>query len=246
MSLSKLMAGEHEFDIYQSESGYVAVTNPVRRQILAALIESDQELPDLVKLTGKAKPTLSNLHVRELLQQNLVQELPHPTDSRRKVYRLKGRRIGQSNVPLEALRGAVKQYVTTSPNVFTLPLPRVLEVLVLAGGAPREALVAQGRALGEACAHAVAVAGPRDLLTAVAAFWEREEVARAGRIDLDHLELEVEVQERFCGTRVSQEAVGAVFGGFLQGVAKGRVGIDAVPADRWVSDRRLVLKVTPK
>ena len=78
-----------EFDIYQSDRGYAAVTSPVRRQILVALAEKDRDLSDLVRITRKSKPTLSNLHVRELLTQGLVEELPHPTDARRKLYRLR-------------------------------------------------------------------------------------------------------------------------------------------------------------
>src|SRR5437763_14553384 len=104
------VAAAHEFDIYQTPAGYAAVTNPVRRQILSALAEKDLDLPALMKVTGRSKPTLSNLHVRELLHQKLVEERPHPRDSRRKLYRLIGRKIGSSDVPIEQLRGAVKQY----------------------------------------------------------------------------------------------------------------------------------------
>jgi len=217
------MPGENDFDIYQGESGFVAVTNPVRRQILEALGEGEKELPDLVRITGKAKPTLSNLHMRELLQQDLIEELPHPTDSRRKVYRLKGRRIGASHIPLEQLRGAVKQYATPAPSAFTLALPSVVSVLASGGDASSpEALLRQGQALGEASAQAIPARSLREVVTAVAAFWEREDVARAGKLDLDQLELEVVLSDQWQGAQL--EAVAHILSGFLQGVRKALLG----------------------
>jgi len=235
------MAPENEFDIYQTEAGYAAVTNPVRRQILAALQERDQELPDLVKLTGKSKPTLSNLHMKELLSQKLIEELPHPTDSRRKVYRIKGRRIGSSNVPLDQLRGAVKQYVSLSPLAYSVPLPTVLTVLAAGGAAGKEGLRSQGVALGAASAHLFTPTGPRDLLTGLGAFLERENIVRVGKIDLDRLELEVEVAERFAGTPGDLDVSGVLLAGFLQGVLKARLGIGGGVSVKGAAGRRLTL-----
>src|SRR5687768_2013976 len=46
--------GDGAFDIYQTDAGYAAVTNPVQRQILDALRGGDQQLPHLVKATGRS------------------------------------------------------------------------------------------------------------------------------------------------------------------------------------------------
>ncbi|HVL47715.1 MAG TPA: winged helix-turn-helix domain-containing protein [Candidatus Thermoplasmatota archaeon] len=208
------MAVGTEFDIYQGERGTVAVTNETRRRILEALAESDRELPDLVRMTGKSKPTLSNLHVRELLAQGLIEERPHPTDARRKVYRAKGRRIGRSTVPIEELRGAVRNYVATSPLAFAVPFKGLVEILA-AGRATAAAIRrAQGRRLAEHLGPLLPIAGPRDLLTAVAALWEREGVARTGRIDLDRLEIAVDLD-----AAVPAGAAAEVLAGLIEGIA---------------------------
>lgn len=234
------MSKGRDFDIYQAETGYVAVTNPVRRRILHALAERELELPELVRITRRSKPTLSNLHVRELLQQKLVEELPHPTDARRKVYRLKGRRIGSSDVPIDQLRSAVKQYVALSPLVHALPLTSVVGVL-LAGGAGKDVLRAQGVALGAAVAHVFSATGPRDLLTAVAGFLEREGVARVGKIDLDRLQIEVEAAEQLATGKAALDALAAVLAGVLEGTTRARLGESGGADGRSLGNRRLLL-----
>ena len=211
-----------DFDIYQTAAGYTAVTNPVRRQILDALGQQDRELPDLVRITGKAKPTLSNLHVRELLEKGLVEERPHPTDARRKVYRLAARRIGRSNVPLEQLRGAVKHYVSMSPLAYAVPFPAVLGVLA-AGHAPgaRDAVRRQAQRLGASASQLFATSSPRDVMTAVAGFWEREGVARTARMDFERMEFEVELVD----ADAPADAMATILGGVVEGILRARLDV---------------------
>ena len=228
-----------DFDIYQTAAGYTAVTNPVRRQILDALSQQDRELPDLVKLTGKSKPTLSNLHVRELLEKGLVEEMPHPTDARRKVYRIAARRIGRSNVPLEQLRGAVKHYVSLSPLAYAVPFPAVLEVLAAgwgAGAAARDAVRKQAQRLGESASQLFTTTSPRDVMTAVAGFWEREGVARTARMDFDRMEFEVELT----GSEQGAEAMGSILAGVLEGVLRSRLGVEGAVGAK-AKGRKVVL-----
>lgn len=217
------MADGQDFDIYQTAAGYTAVTNAVRRQILDALEQRDRELPDLVKLTGKAKPTLSNIHMRDLLEKGLIEERPHPTDARRKVYRLVARRIGRSNVPLEQLRGAVKHYVSMSPLAYAVPFSALVGILAAghaAGG--KDAIRAQARALGETASHLFTAAGTRDVMTAVAGFWEREGIARTARMDFERLEFEVELQD----ASWPADAAAHIFAGVVEGILRSRLSLE--------------------
>lgn len=217
------MSDGADFDIYQTAAGYTAVTNPVRRKIMDALSERDRELPDLVRITGKSKPTLSNLHVRELLEKGLVEELPHPTDARRKVYRIAARRIGRSNVPLEQLRGAVKHYVSLSPLAYAVPFPVVLDVLAAGHSAgARDAVRRQAQALGESASQLLATSSPRDAMTAVAGFWEREGVAKTTRMDFERMEFEVELASSEAGG----DAMATILGGVVEGVLRSRLGLE--------------------
>lgn len=229
-----------QFDIYQTQAGYVAVTNEVRRKILDALKDGDLDLPALVKVTKKAKPTLSNLHVKELLEQNLVEELPHPTDARRKLYRLRARRIGSSDVPLDQLRGAVKHYVSLSPLAYAVPFPAVLAALTVEG-VPENALRKQAREIGARASALFTAADANDALTAVAGFWDREGIAKAKRIDYDARAVELLLGDACPEGR--EEATAVVLAGILEGVLRSRFGKDHVVKARVVRPRRVVLEL---
>lgn len=218
----------NEFDIYAGDAGYVAVTNEVRRTILSALSRKERDLADLMRLTGKAKPTLSNLHVRALIEQGLVEEVPHPTDARRKVYRLRGHRIGSSNIPIDELRGAVKQYATLGPQAAALTLPQLLDVLLAGGDASAAVVEKQARRLGEISAPALRAADPRELLQRVAAHWEREGITRTARIDLEDLALELDVNERYAPDAPRLQLAATLLGGFLWGLLSAHPGPHAV------------------
>lgn len=204
-----------EFDIYETEDGHVAVTNAVRRQILAALAKKDRQLPELVKITKKAKPTLSSVHMRELLDAKLVEEIAHPTDKRKKIYRLKAKRIGTSNLPVDQLRAAVRGYASAAMPTRALAL--ALEAIAAAPASAAEAtLRAQARRLGELSAHHLQAQVPRERVTALAGLLEREGIARALRLDLEagSLELEAEKPLDAHGARVPL-LVGAMVEGLL-------------------------------
>ena len=181
------------FDIFETEDGYVAVTNDVRRAILSALAKKERQLPELVKLTKKAKPTLSSVHMRELLAAKLVEEVPHPTDRRKKIYRLKARRIGTSNLPVDQLRSAVRHYASGGAR----GLATALEAIAAApASAPDATLRAQARRLGELSVAHLAATTAREAVTSLASLLEREGLARPLRLDLEGLTLELELEKQ--------------------------------------------------
>lgn len=216
------VAESNEFDVYQTDAGYVAVTNEVRRKILTAVSKKERDLTELMKITGKAKPTLSNLHVKELLAQNLLAEIPHPTDARKKIYRMKGQRIGSSNVPIDQLRGAVKHYVSLSPLAHAVPIQGVLDILLAAGPSSGAMVQRQAIKLGELSSHILVATDVRDLLPRVAGYWEREGITRTAKIDLEHLAVEAEVNPRYAGSKESLALLAHALAGFLQGVLSKR------------------------
>ena len=207
------------FDIYQTDAGYAAVTNPVQRQILDVLRAGDQQLPDLVKATGRSKPTLSSLHMKELLARELILELAHPTDSRRKVYRLKATKIGSSDIPVAQLRDAVQHYVSLSPLATRLPLAAMVEALAAApAGTDAKAVEAQARRLGQLASGALKVGSERDLWMRLSGFLEAEGVAQPARIDLERGTLELRLGPALRGSAVA----GAILAGLVAGVADGK------------------------
>lgn len=227
-----------DFDIYQTDSGYVAVTNNVRRAILLALAKKDRQLPELVKLTRKAKPTLSSVHMRDLIASRLVDELPHPSDRRKKIYRLRGKRIGSSNLPVGELRTAVKSYVAGARNVH-LPLAASLEAIAAAPPSASDAtLRAQARRLGELASESLPPGDARASVGAMAALFEREGLARPLKLDLEGLALEVEIAKPFA----QDAARGALLlAGLTEGLLAPRAGVDARARGSLLSGARVAL-----
>jgi hypothetical protein len=207
------------FDIYQTDAGYAAVTNPVQRQILDALRGGEKQLPDLVKITGRSKPTLSSLHMKELLARELIEERGHPTDSRRKLYRLRAGKIGSSDIPVGQLREAVQHYVSLSPLAARLPLKAMMEALGAApAGTEAKAVWTQAHRLGKLAAGSLKVATVRDLWMRLSGFLEAEEVAQPARIDLERGILELKLGPALRAAH----AAPAILSGFVEGVAAGK------------------------
>jgi hypothetical protein len=212
--------GEGAFDIYQTDAGYAAVTNPVQRQILDVLRQGERQLPDLVKATGRSKPTLSSLHMKELLARELIEERPHPTDSRRKVYRLRAGKIGSSDIPVAQLREAVQHYVSLRPLAARLPLKSMVEALAAApAGTDPKAVWAQAHRLGQLAAPGLKVGSARDLWMRLAGFLESEEIAQPVRSDLERGLLEVRGGPAL---RHASALAPAILSGLVEGVAHGK------------------------
>lgn len=215
--------GEDAFDIYQTDAGYAAVTNQVQRQILDALRAGEKQLPELVDITGRSKPTLSSLHMKELLARELIEERGHPTDSRRKVYRLKATKIGSSDIPVAQLRDAVQHYVSLSPVQARLPLRSLVETLAAApAGTDAKVVWAQARHLGAIAAPGLKVASVRDLWMRASSFLEAEQLARPLRIDLEHSILELAVGPAFA---TGPAFAPPILAGLIEGMASGK-GLD--------------------
>ncbi|HEV8361470.1 MAG TPA: ArsR family transcriptional regulator [Candidatus Thermoplasmatota archaeon] len=219
------------FAIYATPKGYVAVTNPVRQRILRTLEDGEATLTDLVKLTGKAKSTLSAVHLRDLLDHGLVDERAHDDDARVKLYALAARRIGSSSVPLEDLRDAVRSYVASPQGGLALPLANIVDAFdQLPKLRPDEArwIGLVGERLGTLAAAHLKEQEPTALLRELAEVWRRDGLGKAVRPrDATAIELTHAEGARPGGPRC------ALIRGFLQGALTTRSGRAA-----WVEERR--------
>ncbi|HEX2065695.1 MAG TPA: winged helix-turn-helix domain-containing protein, partial [Candidatus Thermoplasmatota archaeon] len=212
--------GDGAFDIYQTEAGYAAVTSPVQRQILEALRHGERQLPELVEITGRSKPTLSSLHMKELLARGLIEETGHPTDNRRKVYRLRAAKVGSSELPVADLRHAVQRYAALNPLSPRVPVVAALEALAAAPpGTASAVLQSQGHRLGVIAAPLFEAGSVRDLWMRLSSFLEAERIATSLRIDLQHGWMELRLGAAVEGTPA---CMASVLAGFVAGVAQGR------------------------
>jgi hypothetical protein len=158
--------------------------------------------------------------MKELLARELIEEIGHPTDSRRKVYRLRATKIGSSELPVAQLRDAVQHYVSLSPLSPRLPLVAAFEALAAAPeGTSADILQAQGHCLGTMAAPLFKAATVRDLWMRVSSFLESEKVATSLRIDLQHGWMDLKLG---AGVQGRPACMAAVLAGFVGGVAHGK------------------------
>lgn len=149
------------FEIWQVGSRIHSEDNPVRLKVLRLLEARPRRLTELVALTGKAKSTLSALHIPPLVQAGLIDESADASDARAKIYRLEGHRLGSSDVEAPKLRDAVISYVQSQG---ALPLPLVLGVVapqdLVASGASAAYVEAVARRIGQTLGRSLTESKP--------------------------------------------------------------------------------------
>lgn len=223
--------GSGQFDIYQSAVGVTAVTSPVQRQILEALALEDLQLPEIVGLTGKAKSTLSSIHMKELLSRELVQELPHPTDSRRKIYHLVGR-------PMRSTDAATPSRIPTNASPAApgvgIPLAHVFQVLAAAPAGMESPLQDQARALGRTCAKRMAGATLAEFSTSLTRFVEEERLAHHLQLDFEGLTFRCRPGAGVLD--VPPERMGLLLAAFAEGAAAANGLEDVALESSWEND----------
>lgn len=221
-----------QFVIYGSPDGYTAITNPIRRRILEALEQEDLELPDLVEVTDRSKSTLSSIHMPNLIERGLIEERPHPTDGRKKRFHLVGRRIGSSDLPVEELRGAVREYVTGGQGRQQATARVALASIASApDGTGASILRAQGRRLGQLMGQDLEGAS-NAVLMSLSSGLDKMGVARTLRIDLEDARLDLEIARGWAADVPADHAVHVV-AGFLAGLAgiSGNRTVDVQPLE---------------
>lgn len=86
----------------------------VRRAILDVLLKKERDLDALARIAGKAEPTLSNIHMRELFSQKLVEALStRPTGAEGSTA--SARSASEARASRSTLGKAVANYVGPQP-----------------------------------------------------------------------------------------------------------------------------------
>jgi predicted hydrocarbon binding protein/DNA-binding HxlR family transcriptional regulator len=83
-----------QYKIFSSNNKIDVVKGQVKVQILDALCEKNMSFNEIVELTGKAKPTVSQ-HLRELVDDDLIRSTKDPQDARRKIFCINAEFIGE-------------------------------------------------------------------------------------------------------------------------------------------------------
>jgi len=83
-----------QFKIFSSKKHIDVVKGQVKVKILEALCKRNLSFNEIVELTGKAKPTVSQ-HLRELVDNGLIKSIKDPNDKRRKIFSINAEFLGE-------------------------------------------------------------------------------------------------------------------------------------------------------
>ncbi|MBW6517066.1 MAG: ArsR family transcriptional regulator [ANME-2 cluster archaeon] len=86
--------------IFSTEDGMVAVDSPVKLKILQFIGNQSRSFEEIVSDCLKAKSTIS-VHLKDLIEQNLIQEHKDDNDKRKKTFSLNSQFIAYSQTPIQ-------------------------------------------------------------------------------------------------------------------------------------------------
>ena len=83
-----------QYKIFSFDSKVDVVKGQVKVKILDSLCKKNMSFNEIVTLTGKAKPTVSQ-HLRELVEDDLIKSTKDPGDARRKIFCMNAEFLGE-------------------------------------------------------------------------------------------------------------------------------------------------------
>jgi uncharacterized protein len=103
------------YKIFSSKKQVDVVKGHVKVQILDALCGRNMSFNEIVELTGKAKPTVSQ-HLRELVDDGLIRSIKDPNDKRRKIFAINAEFLGELSTKKEA-KFDIDKYFSQLPTL---------------------------------------------------------------------------------------------------------------------------------
>ena len=103
------------YKIFSSKKQVDVVKGQVKVQILDALCKQNMSFNEIVELTGKAKPTVSQ-HLRELVDDGLIRSIKDPNDKRRKTFSINAEFLGELSCKKEN-KFDINEYFSQLPNM---------------------------------------------------------------------------------------------------------------------------------
>ncbi len=163
--------------LFATPSGIRAVQSPARAQILTVLARRDLPFDEIVRLSGKAKSTVS-VHLQGLEREGIVVGKTDPADSRKKIFSLRSQRLGDLASGKPVIRDDNRELITRlvagpDPFKFYRLMFRTIRVSLLQEGINIDPVLQQaGYHVGERIYSAIAAPDLAEILEKTAGFWK--------------------------------------------------------------------------
>ncbi|MFA5266963.1 MAG: V4R domain-containing protein [Methanoregula sp.] len=173
--------------LFSTPSGIRTVQSPVRVKILSVLSTRDLTFDEIVRLSGRAKSTVS-VHLRGLEQDGIIGSRTDPNDERKKIFFLLSHSLGNLTGGLAADDGADRagRLITgDDPFGFYRYMFRTIRVSLLAEGINIDPVLRQsGNRVGHTIAANLADRKLPVLLENLATFWRKHNL---GTLEVESL-----------------------------------------------------------
>jgi predicted hydrocarbon binding protein len=169
-------SGTTPVGLFSTPAGIRTVASPVRVKILSVLSTRDLAFDEIVRLSGKAKSTIS-VHLRGLEEDGIVGSKTDPNDERKKIFFLRSTSLGNlsaGHMDDDAKDRADLRISESDPFGFYRYMFRTIRVSLLAEGINIDPVLHEsGYRVGRTLAMKLADRDLSSLLQKLEVFWKK-------------------------------------------------------------------------
>jgi uncharacterized protein len=177
-----------EIKIFGTQDGINVVESPIKTKILSLLKNGGLNGSDIVLFTGKSKSTIS-AHLKDLINQGIVDYKPDSLDGRRKIFFIKSRYLGELSRKMELEKDLdhflYRQKDSEDPFKFFKYVFRTIRVSLMEEGVNIDPILHNsGIKIGETFYDEFKSPKTDVLIQNMAHFWEKHGL---GRMEIEKL-----------------------------------------------------------
>ena len=180
-----------QYKIFSSDNKIDVVKGQVKVKILDSLCYNNMSFNEIVELTGKAKPTVSQ-HLRELVDEGLIKSTKDPDDARRKIFCINAEFLGELSRDKES-KFDIDEYFSKLPQLkdpfeFYRLILRSLRAEFWNEGINIDPILHNaGKRVGDVFYEELQSNNLNTLLKNISRFWESKQLGQIEVITLDPL-----------------------------------------------------------
>ncbi|MCC7550279.1 MAG: ArsR family transcriptional regulator [Methanobacterium sp.] len=188
-----------QIELFATHDGVKAVKSPVRVRILSMLREGDLSFDEIVKLSGRAKSTISS-HLKSMAKEGIISSHVDPNDARKKIFFIQSEYIGKLHRQKlqEDISAYIQRYIASEndPFEFFRLIFHTLRISLLSQGVDIDPILHEaGLKVGKALYEKVKHQNMDNFLENIATFWETHSL---GSVEVKSLQpLTISVQDCF-------------------------------------------------
>lgn len=186
-------------ELFATPDGVKAIKSPVRVKILSMLREGDLSFDEIVKLSGRAKSTVSS-HLKSMTRDGIINSRIDPLDARKKIFFIQSEYIGKLHRQKlqEDISAYIQRYISSEndPFEFFRLIFHTIRISLLTQGVDIDPILNEaGLRVGEALYEKVKDPDMSTFLGNIANFWETHSL---GSVEIkDFQPLTISVQDCF-------------------------------------------------